>query len=172
MSALKERLARAKQRVDEAKSLLSDDDREELNQRAEIARLDQEADDELEKARQLAADRALEAIREKFPKGKFAAVLIKGFPDWFIVKGDGKAHAAWTNAIGEAAQADKSIDRNDLSRQYALKVIEVWNGTDRGEDPKITNALNTFLTEAPGAVTAVTNASAELVGLIAQARKS
>jgi len=174
MATLKEQLAAARAKLSKAQTRISEDDRAELEQRAEISRINSETEEENEKARGLEVDRAMDATRERLgPDAKIYPVLPKGYPDWFVVKADPKAHTRWYNmSVEAAANQDQKVDRQAISRAYALAVVDTWNGTVGGEDPEFTQRLSKFLIENPGLIQAITNAACEGVGVLTLARKS
>lgn len=173
MSKLETLLAKAEARREAAKSALSDDDRREIELRDRVAEILAEAEAEERKARNLDLDRRLEAARETLgEKAGLEAVAIEGFPDTFIVQRQAKAHARWTEDIAKASQPNAKLDRATVNRAYAVAGVYDWNGEIGGENPEFTLKLTKYLTENPGIVTPINNASANLAGVFAQERKS
>lgn len=173
MSKLDTVLAKAEARRAAAKSALSEDDLKEIELRAKIAEIEAEAEAEERKARNLDLDRRLEAAREALgEKAGLEAVAIEGFPDTFIVQRQAKAHAKWTEDIAKASQPNAKIDRATVNRTYAVAGVYDWNGEIGGVNPEFTLKLTQYLTDNPGIVTPINNASANLAGVFAQERKS
>jgi hypothetical protein len=177
---LTERLAAAKARLAAAKAALTEKDREDLTRREELAKLEAEAESEELSRRQLDLARRLDAARDKLgPNAALKTVAVKGYNDTFIVQRNGKAHAAWTEAMSraqsqEALQPNKKIDRGAINRNYAVAVVYDWNGCTDFDALGSTsgNDLIRFLTDNPGIVTPLTDAAVELVGALADERKS
>jgi hypothetical protein len=89
--------------------------------------------------------------------------MIKGYPDTFIMRRDGKAHSMWVKQIETIARSKKG-DTQEATRKYAVACVYDWNGiTDF--DATTGMRLHQFLTDNPGIVTPLTNACAELVGV-------
>lgn len=172
MSILTEQLAAARAKLLEAQGRISSEDRDELEARAELARINSETEEEIEKARGLIVDRAMDDARTRLgADAKIYPVVIKGFPDWFIVKPDPKAHTRWLNAA-TSGTPDQPVDKQAISRAYALAVVDTWNGKVNGDDPEFTAKLSRFINENPGIAQAITNAAIEGVGVLTIARKS
>ncbi|SRR6266404_869447 len=168
------RLATAKARLAAAKSAFTDEDREARALRTEIAQREAEAEEaEREK---LAEDLEvrLELARAENPGKTFRAVMMKTFPDTFIVFRNGKAHAAWTDAITRAVQASaqgKNIDRAPINREYALRCTFDWNGQqDFDTNTDLSDRLRKYLDVNPGLLTPLTDAAGELAGVFADER--
>lgn len=173
---LTKKLAEAKMRLDEAKAAITEDDREEIAQRAELAQIEEERRDAERLRRDLDLERRLSKARDTLGDVKMKAVTVKEFPDTFIVVRKGKAHAAWTESMSNAAHSKlqgQKIDRGAINRKYATEVVYDWNGTtDFDANPESTRQLVKFLIENPGVVTPLTDAAAELSGVFAEERKS
>ena len=173
LSTIQASLAKAEARRDAAKSALSEDDLKEIELRNKIAEIEAEAEAEERKARNLDLDRRLEAARETLgEKAGLQAVAIEGFKDTFIIQRQAKAHAKWTEDIARASQPNSKLDRATVNRAYAVAAVYDWNGEIGGVNPEFTLKLTQYLTDNPGIVTPINNASAELAGVFAQERKS
>ena len=173
LSTIQASLAKAEARRDAAKSALSEDDLKEIELRNKIAEIEAEAEAEERKARNLDLDRRLEAALEVLgEKAGLKAVAIEGFKDTFIVQRQAKAHAKWTEDIAKASQPNAKLDRATVNRAYAVAAVYDWNGEIGGVNPEFTLKLTQYLTDNPGIVTPINNASAELAGVFAQERKS
>lgn len=168
---LKNRLASAQARLDAARSRLSPEDREEIEAREQLAKMEAEIKAETERKRLLDLERRLDLARERLgEKVAVEAVAIEGFEDTFIVRRDGKAHGIWSEAISKAVATGG--DRLAVNRQYAVAVVEDWNGVVGGDDPEFTKKLRDFLTTNPGIVTPITDCAGRLAGIFAAERKS
>jgi hypothetical protein len=172
MATIQERIDQAKVRLANAQAALSDEDRAEQTARDELARVEAETEAAEQEKRKLDLDRRLDAAKDSDPNAAFRAVGVKGFPDTFIIKRSGKAHAQWTKRLSAQAQG-KQIDPNEIARDYALAVVYDWNGVqDFDKNADSTSRLRKFLTDNPGVVTPLTDAAAELAGVYAAEFKS
>jgi 23S rRNA G2069 N7-methylase RlmK/C1962 C5-methylase RlmI len=172
-SKLNDLLAKAEARREAAKSALSEDDIKEIELRNRIAEIEAEAEAEERKARNLDLDRRLEAAREALgDKAGLEAVAIEGFKDTFVIQRQSKAHSKWAEDIAKAASPNSKLDRATVNRAYAVAAVYDWNGEIGGENPEFTVKLTKYLTDNPGIVTPINNASANLAGVFAQERKS
>lgn len=176
--SLSDQLAAAQARRDKAHLALSREDRQEITLRNQIAQANAEADAEEFKARELDLARRMDKAREVLGSDvPLQGVLIEGFKDSYIVRGDGKAHEQWMRDMRQLMSKDKG-DGAEINRQYALKVVWDWNGRAPGDDPtsgevlQFTQDLEAHLTRNPGQITPVTNAAAALAGVYAAERKS
>jgi hypothetical protein len=171
VSALEARLATAQAKLDAARARLSTEDREEIEAREQLAKLEAETKSENERRRLLDLERRLDLARERLgEKAAVEAVAIEGFEDTFIVRRDGKAHGIWSESISKAVATGG--DRLAVNRQYAVAVVEDWNGVVGGDDPEFTKKLRDFLTTNPGIVTPITDCAGRLAGIFAAERKS
>lgn len=175
---LKAKLDAAKQRLADVKARLTEEDQKDIQSFQELADLEAEREAEERKQRNLDLDRRMLAAQAALgPEVKIEAVSVQEWPDTFIVKRNGRAHAAWTqattNAATAAANGKKDVDRASINRKYAIQVIYDWNGrTDFDTNTELSKELNDFLIENPGLVVPITNAAAMLAGVFAEERKS
>jgi hypothetical protein len=176
---LKARLDEAKQKLAEVKARLTEKDQEDIAALKELADLKAEREDEERKQRNLDLDRRMIAAQEALgPDAKIEAVSVQGdWPDTFIVRRNGRAHAQWTqamtNAATSAANGKKDVDRSSINRRYAIQVVYDWNGhTDFETNTERSKELNDFLIENPGLLVPITDAAAKLAGVFAEERKS
>jgi len=175
---LQAKIDAAKAKLAEVKARLTEEDQKDIVALKELSDLETEREAEERKQRNLDLDRRYFDAQEKLgPEAKIEAVSVQEFPDTFIVRRNGKAHAAWTQAMSNAAQAavngKKDIDRSSINRKYAIQVIYDWNGhTDFDGNSERTKALNDLLIENPGLLVPITDAAAKLAGVFAEERKS
>lgn len=174
--------------------------REEIEGREEYERTKAEREAADRVLRDLDLARRLEALQDANPGARYEVVCPDTWPDTFIVRYDAAAHAKWEASVDADAKAEArgkngkhlKVDMVKAQRDYAVAVIEDWNGlTDFdtvrpfGADhrPPAANAaggkpstggaeLNLFLTENAGIVTPIVGAAARLAGFFAEARKS
>lgn len=167
---LTSRKAAAAARLEQAKSALSDGDLSEIAERAEIDKLEDEAKAEESKRRELELARRLDSAREALgPDAGLEAVAIIGFPDTFIVRRDGKAHAKWHAAMIKSHRPDSKIEPLTVSLTYAVAVVHDWNGNVRDDnDAEFTHKLTQYLTANPGIVTPITDVAGRLAGVFAE----
>lgn len=170
MATLTERIAARAAELEKIQSKLSDDDRQEIEQRAQLAKLESDLEDELQQQRDLDLDRRLDtAISALGETARIRAISIEGFEDTFVLVSDPAAHAKWVRG---AAQGNGKEDRIKLARDYAVAVVYDWNGNVRSdEDSEFTVKLAKYLTDNPGIVTPITNVAIELAGVLARERK-
>ena len=170
---LQQQIEAKKKALADLQAKLSDDDRQEIQQRDELAKAEQEIEDERERQLILDLDRRMETARETLgADAGLKAVAIKGWPDSFIVQKNVKAHKKFNQATHDR-QEGKGGKRAEIEQAYAVAVVYDWNGVvDNGDDPEFTVKLNKYFTDNPGPMTAVTNAAIELVGVFAAERKS
>lgn len=170
---LKERIAAEKAALEKAKAALSEDDRAEIAMREELAQLQAQRELEERAKREVELERRLDSAREELgDEIKVKGVSVREFPDTFVIMRNGKAHAAWSDAISKAVQ-NKNADRAAIHRKYAIAVVYDWNGINDFEtNAESTTRLSQFLTANPGIVTPITDAAAELAGIFAEERKS
>lgn len=173
---LEEQLMAEREKLAQAKAALSDEDRREIGLRKEIAQTKGEREEEERTKRQADLDRRLDAARVKLPEATFEGVMVKGFPDTFIVRRNGRAHAAWLDASSRShVTGGKRADREQMHKKYAMDVIYDWNGITfedgpRGANPEDTRKLSKFLDENPGVITPITDEAVRLAGVFADAR--
>jgi hypothetical protein len=166
-----EKLTQAKAKLEEAQASLSDANRAEQAARAELEAIEAETQALAREKRDLDLARRLDASQETLgEKAVLRAVAIQNYPDTFIVRRNGKAHADWTDRVS-AANSGKKIDLQQAARQYAAMCVCDWNGETNLDGAKGTELLR-FLQENPGIVTPLTNAAAELSGVFAEDTKS
>ncbi len=169
---LKARIAQEKSLLEKVQASLSDEDREEIALREQLAELRATREKEELAKREMELERRLDKAREADPEGTFEGVLPAGFPDAFIVMRSGKAHANWYQEITKAV-SNKNADRQAINRRYACAVVYDWNGIDNFDNNSEGSAkLNRYLTENPGLVTPITDAAAKLAGVFLEERKS
>jgi hypothetical protein len=166
--------AAALARLAKASSSLTDADREEIAERAEIAALVEKAKEEERKARNLDLDRRLQEAQERLGTSEgVEALAIEEFPDTFIVKRNSKAHARWNESVNKLAGPNGKGDRAKIYRDYAACVVDDWNGVVLGEsDSEMGAKLIKYLVDNPGIVTPLTDCAARLAGVFAEDRKS
>lgn len=174
---LKAKLDAAKARLADVKARLTEDDQKDIIAFKELSDLEAETEAEERKQRNLDLDRRMMAAQTANPDATFEAVAVQGWPDTFIVRRNGRAHAAWnqamTNAASQAAQGKKDIDRASINRKYAVQTVHDWNGnTDFDTNVERAKALNDYLIENPGLLVPITDAAAKLAGVFAEERKS
>jgi hypothetical protein len=177
MADLKALIAEAKQKLAEVKGRLTDEDLADIAAFKELDELDSERETEERKQRNLNLDRRMLAAQAALPDVKFEAVAVQGWPDTFIVRRNGRAHAAWTQQITKANIAanngKKDVDRESINRRYAIQVVYDWNGqTDFDTNTERSKELNDFLVANPGLVVPITDAAGKLAGVFAEERKS
>jgi hypothetical protein len=173
----KDRLEAARARKAAAEAALSEADALEIEQRAEVERIEEDARALETKKRDLSLTQRLELAREAMPEAKLRGVAIQEFPDTFVVRYKPAAHSAFLGSQRQAQMADQQGKRGDWvtgRRQYALATVVDWNGRSNynGTDSQLTDDLRKYLTEHEGLVTAITNVAAELAGIVAEERKS
>jgi hypothetical protein len=177
-SALEARRAAAMERIAKATASVSDEDRARRAEREEIAALEAHADQiERDQLAAALADR-VEMARASNPKSQFSGLMIRTFPDTFIVMRNGQAHAAWQAAIINAGRTETQnrapVDRSPINMKYALACVFDWNGEQNfGADKDGTenaDRLRKYLIQNPGIVTPITDAAAELAGVFADER--
>ena len=170
--SLEQMKAAAVARLQKAESALSDEDKDEIAAREEIAQIEERATEAERKRRELDLDRRMELARVTLEGSALEGVTIQGFPDTFIVRRDGKAYATWVAAIKSEANG-KKIDRAEIDRTLVKSCLYDWNGfTDFDVNPQRTVDLSKYLKENPGLVTPLVDAVAKLVGVFAETRKS
>jgi len=175
LAALRAKLQHAEAARDAAKAALTDEDRAEIEIREQLARAEDDVREQDRTRRKLDLDRRLEEAQQAYPSAKLAAVMIKGFPDTFIVKHDGKAFARFQQeAVARQTSSGKKGPSFEESRlNYALSVIIDWNGiTDWSPTNSNGHDLRTFLKANSGVATPVTDAAWELAGSAAEESKS
>lgn len=172
MATIEAKLEERRKKLEEARSALQPEDLLEIEKREQLAQLETEIEEELQKARDLDLDRRFDAATEALGgSASIRAVSIKGFPDSFIVQKDCAAHNRWKEALYRAANGKG--DKEKAGRDYAAAVVYDWNGTvNNGDDPALTLRLLKYLTENPGITTPLVDTAAELVGVFARERKS
>lgn len=175
---LKARLEKAKAELDAARSRISDDDRAEIELRAQVEKAEADALAEKEKLRDLALARRLDVAREKLGDVKCDSLAIQGFDDTFIVFRSGAAHKRWLAtqqaAATQEARGKHGIDREKINVQYAVDSVFDWNGiTDFSNVTGTENAdkLRRFLEENPGVVGPITTLAGTLNGAYAEEKK-
>lgn len=172
---LQQRLAAAQAKRAAAEAAITDDDRAEQELRDKIAAEESAALAAADAKRALDAERYLDATRAEF--GDAAAlkiVSVKSFPDTFIVKRNGQAHARWHTRLTDGSRNGKKIDSIALGLDYALAAVVSWNGRSLGGEVgnDVGPALRLFLQANPGVITPITDAAGELNGIFAEERKS
>jgi hypothetical protein len=166
---IKDQLEAAKSRLAVAQGAISKEDLQEQADRAELARLTAEAEATELSRRKLDLDRRLDAAREKLPaETAVVGVMVQGYPDSFVVRRNGEAHASWLKAVTKGGE---KADTLKLGRDYALRAIYDWNGVVEPAGEDLMN-LNRFLEVNPGVVIPVTDAAAKLAGAFAEDFKS
>lgn len=165
------RIAAAEAKLADAKSRITDEDREELAKRALLAKLEDEAGEAEREARDLDLKRRLDAaIESGIDSAELETLTIESFPDSFIIRRNGRAHARWAERT-QAAKNGKKIDQSALDREYAIALVYDWNGVVEF-DAITTSALAKRLTEHSGLVIPITNVGLKLNGTSAEVRKS
>lgn len=168
---LKARLEREKVAAAQAKAALTDEEREEITLRQQIAsEAAERAKAELDK-RELDLERRLDAARERFPGDRIVSLLIEEAADSYVVRHSGAAYQQWEKQL-TAAATNKKIDKTQASLAYALASVVDWNGLDLSDDFAPAGDLAAHLGQEPGQVTSIVNAAAALAGAFSEARKS
>jgi hypothetical protein len=171
---LDERIAKAREDLAKAKAAFTDEDREFMQKRRELAAIEEEREEEERARREASLEKRLAATAEALgDEALFEGLMINSFPDTFIIVRNGKAHAAWMDATTRShAGGGKPADRTSIHRAYAMKCIRDWNGIVFDDDvhPDQTRKLEKFLTENPGIVTPITDVAVRLAGVFADAR--
>jgi|WetSurMetagenome_2_1015567.scaffolds.fasta_scaffold00291_5 hypothetical protein len=156
---------------------MTESDRLEIEQRAELAELRAKDEEQRKLARDLDLDRRLEAAIEANPGVRFKSVAPVGFSDTIIVMYVPEAYKQWRKAISQGAiRADKQrkeFDSEPITREFAIASVYDWNGhTDFDTHTERTEQLRKFLTDNTGPVTPITDAAVVMAGAIAEERKS
>jgi hypothetical protein len=169
----KSRLEAAKVARDAAKAAITDDDREEIDARAELAAIEAEKREAEKAKREVDLARRFDVARDELGESALIApVSIDGRDDTFVIQADPKAHAKWERELTEAGQ-NKKLDKTEVGRNYAVAVVIDWNGvTDFSATSLNGHALIEYLKKNPGMVTPLVNAAARLAGFFAEERKS
>jgi len=170
---IQQQVAETRKRLAELQAKLSDEDRAEIAARDELAKAEQELQDERERQMILDLDRRMEKAKESLgPDAMIRAVAIKNYPDTFIVQKSVKAHKKFNQATRDR-QEGKGGRAADLDLAYAVAVVYDWNGIVADElDSEFGVKLQKYLTDNPGLITPITNAAIELMGVFAAERKS
>ncbi len=171
---LSQKIAAARAKADTAKALLTDDDRAEMVQRAELAQIEAEREEAVQTARRLDLQRRLEKARDVLPEDiEIRGVSPKTFPDTFVVRRDTKAHKQWkastlSSAKTEARGNKAPMDSEEIALKYAMHVVYDWNGMtnfDAGaEGTANSQKLRAFLANNSGILTLIVDAAGELAG--------
>jgi hypothetical protein len=170
---LQEKLAAAKTQLAAAQATLTDADKEEQAARAELEAIEAEMQAVAKAKRDLDLARRLDTAQETLgPTAVLKAVAIQCYPDTFILRRNGKAHAEWSEKVALAQAGNKKIDQAMAARQYAVACIYDWNGETSSLDGAKGVELSKFLQANPGVVTPLVNAAAELAGVFAEESKS
>lgn len=177
-ATIAERLAAQKAATAKAKGLLSDADRAEAEQRAELEREKSAEDEALTEARAFGLARRVDEA-EATIGGAVRGLAIEGTAHSFVVKNPGAAaYNRWDEGVNASAMAialDKRAkrDRATVAVEFAAACVADWNGmtdfsaaTENGAD------LIKFLTDNPAIRTEVVNNGIELSKLAAEAKKS
>lgn len=178
MKTLAEQLAAAKANRAALEAAFTPADVEEETLRAQLASERKAADEAATRKRDLDIQRRLERAVGDGDADEFKAVVIRGWPDTFILRRNGNAHAKWERALQSAASTDrnKKVDKTASDRTYAVASVIDWNGeTDFDATVKangLTERLTAFLTANPGIVTPLNNNAGELNGVFTEERKS
>lgn len=142
MSDWKQALAAAQARRKAAEEAISDDMQAEIAGREEAAREIAAAQEAERKARDLDIAHRLEALESAHPGARFEVVTFAAWPDSFIVGYNPIAHAKWDRAVdqdmkGEARgkNAGQRPDMAKVQRDYAMAVVEDWNGLTEFDAP-------------------------------------
>lgn len=174
---LKTRRAQAEKRLADLRANVTPEALAERTERAEILRLESEADEEERAQARDRLDARVEAYKAKNPGAKVEGLMIESFPDTFVIERNGRAHAQWTEQAQRMAQAGATgrkhtgDDRNTNNRKYAVQCVVNWNGADLDEkSAELSLRLHQYLTENPGIVTAITDVAARLTGVYSEER--
>jgi len=171
LDRLRAELEQAKTAAKAASSVLSDEDRDEIELRQKIADANAEREQVELEQRELDLDRRFDAAKEAFPDQPLKKLLIESYPDTFILKHNRAAYARWEDETAKSV-SNKRLKRPDIFRRWAVAMVIDWNGKDLSDPLKSGAELDTYLTQNPGIVTAITNAGGELAGVVGKARKS
>jgi hypothetical protein len=175
---LSQRKQEALARKAAAEKSLTDEDRSEQAQRAEIAAIEAEARTAEAAKRELDLDRRFDAAQAALPDAKLRSVSIQEFPDSFVVRYSGKAHGRFIDETTRQARREQSgqpADYTTPKRQYALAVVVDWNGRTAYDDlgsTELTADLSKYLSANPGLLIPITDAAATLAGIVSEEKKS
>lgn len=169
---LEEQIEEAKKRLAESRAAFTPEMRESARLRRERAQIEQEQKDEdRARIRENLECRLDQAKADLGDESCVEGLMIKTFPDTFIVRRNGKAHAAWLDATARShANGGKRQDRTEMHKKYAMAVVYDWNGVRYDDDvhPESTRKLSKFLEENPGVVQAITDMAVRLAGVFAE----
>ena len=170
---LKSRIEAAKKALVDAGKLLSDVDREEVNDREELERLESSKLEREAEARDLDLARRLDAAREKHGEAaKLTPVSIQGYTDTFIVKLNAVAYKKWDKTINDAA-GNAKIDPQEERRKLVAASMADWNGeTDFSPTSMSGPKLLAFLESRQGIVAPLIQEICVLNGVVKETRKS
>jgi hypothetical protein len=171
MGTLETKIASKAAELAKAQALLSEKDREEIEQREQLEKLEEQIATEKRKARELDLSRRLDAAQEALgDNAKLCAIAIEGYDDSFVIR---YSPGAYRKCLDEMA-ADKKNEKRDLiTRKFAAASVYDWNGLVGDDaDSEFTARLSRYLSENPGMSEAIANRGFDMSGAVAAARKS
>jgi hypothetical protein len=177
MADLSEAIKAARERKAKAEAAITDEDRQEQAQRAELAQLEREARAAEDGKRDLDLGRRLDAAQAACPDAKLKSIAPVEFTDTFIIRYSGKAHGDYVNETTRQMRREQSGQKADYvtaRRTYALQVIIDWNGETAYDDlgnADLTRRLGKYLTDNPGLLTPITDAAGMLAGIVSEEKK-
>ena len=168
----KARLAAKRAELEDAKASISDEERAEIEGRAEEEALDEQIRTAKREKRDLSLARRVEAMREHLgPDSHLDELTLEDRDDTFVVAHDGKAHASFIRKLN--SPSGKKVDAVATYIDYAMAVVVDWNGVTDFEPTSLNGpALRRFLERNPGIASSITNIGSRLAGAHAEARKS
>jgi hypothetical protein len=175
LASLRARVNQAEAALDASRSAVSDEEREERELRERLARLEDEQRNEDRARRALDLDRRFEEAQAAYPQARLAKLMVKNYPDTFIVKHDGKAFLRWQQEARARVtpHGKKGPPAEESTVNYAMAAVIDWNGiTDWSPTNTNGHDLRQYLKANPGVATAVENAAYELAGSAADDSKS
>lgn len=175
LEQLRARLQQAEAALDASRSAVTDEEREERELRERLARIEEEQRNEERARRALDLDRRYEEAQHAYPQAKLAKLMVKNYPDTFIVKHDAKAFVRWQQEARARVtpHGKKAPPAEESTVNYAMAAVIDWNGiTDWSPTNSNGQELRTYLKANPGVATTVENAAYELAGSAAEESKS
>ncbi len=171
LAALQKQLAAEQLAAEQAKSSISDQDRDEIELRNKIAQAKAEREAAVAEQRDLDLSRRLDAATAAHPKAHLGTCVIEEYGDTFILKHNAGAFSAWQKGIAKSV-GSKKFDREKNERDYVVKCVIDWNGLDLSRAMSPGGDLVQYLTAHPGICSTLANVASELAGVALDARKS
>lgn len=175
LAALRAKVSQAEAALDAARNAVTEEDRAEMELRAQLARLEEERLAEERSRRAVDLARRFEEAQTAHPTARLAKLSIKNYPDSFIVKHDPRAFTKWQQEarVRIATHGKKGISQEESTLNYAIAAVLDWNGiTDWSATNTNGHELRTYLKANPGIATALEDAAYELAGSAAEDSKS